>query len=222
MWAVRVPPVERLPAPDEWPLHPAEIERGRGYGPRRQITWVAGRMALRAAIGEVLGVEPRAIAPIGVDDRRAPIWPAGVAGSLTHTDRWAIAWVAPADGLTRGIDLEDPRRGGMHLADMLLIEPEHAATRALPPDAQTADLIRRFALKEAIYKAIDPWYQRYVDFKEVAVWPAPDAATAPDAGSARVEWMLGQGETPPAEMILRWRRWGDAGWLCAARARWGA
>lgn len=216
LWAVRVPTTAELPPPDRWPVHPDEVEQGRGYGVRRQITWVAGRLAIRAALGELLGVEPATLGPVGTDDRRAPRWPAGVSGSLTHTDRWAIAWVARGDGLTRGIDLEDPRRGGMHLADMLLLEPEKAATVALPESAQTSDLIRRFALKEAIYKAIDPRYRRYVDFKEVAVWP--DAAG--DMGGARVEWSLAQGERPPAEMGLSWQRWGDAGWLCGARARW--
>ncbi len=212
--AVRVPAPDAIPPLDAWPIDPAERDHAAGFGRRRQNTWIAGRLALRTAC-RALGVEPGPILP---DDRRAPRLPATVSASLTHTDRWALAWAAPADGRTRGIDLEDPTRGGLHLQKMLLTEAEAADLATRPAARQQSELIRRFALKEAVYKAIDPRYRRYVDFKEVALWPDPPGA---EAGTARIDWILAEGEAPPAEMILRWRLWGDAGWLCTAEARWG-
>lgn len=211
--AVPVPSPAAIPPVEEWPIHPAERAHAARFGPRRQNTWIAGRLALREACRAV-GIDPGPILP---DDRRAPGLPPEVSASLTHTDRWAVAWAASADGITRGIDLEDPRRGGLHLQDMLLTDPEKAALAQRPVASQRSDLIRRFALKEAIYKAIDPRYRRYVDFKEVAVWPDPIDGMA---GAARVDCMFAEGETPPA-LHLRWRRWGEAGWLCTAEARWG-
>ncbi len=210
---VPVPAPDAIPAVADWPIDPAERAHAAKFGPRRQNTWIAGRMALREACRAV-GIEPGPILP---DDRRAPTLPASVSASLTHTDRWAVAWAAPADGRTRGIDLEDPTRGGLHLQRMLLTEPEAVDLASRPAARQQAELIRRFALKEAVYKAIDPRYRRYVDFKEVAIWPDPADA---DAGTARIEWMLAEGEAPPKGMILRWRLWGDAGWLCTAEAAW--
>lgn len=212
--AVPVPAPDAIPPIEAWPIDPVERRHAAKFGARRQNTWIAGRLALREACRAV-GVEPGPILP---DDRRAPRLPATVSASLTHTDRWALAWAAPADGRTRGIDLEDPTRGGLHLQDMLLTAPEAAALAARPAERQKSELIRRFALKEAVYKAIDPRYRRYVDFKEVALWPDPPGA---EAGTARIDWILAEGEAPPAEMILRWRLWGDAGWLCTAEARWG-
>lgn len=211
--AVRVPAPDALPPIEAWPIEPAERAHAARFGPRRQNTWVAGRLALRAAC-RGLGFEPGPILP---DDRRAPTLPAGLSGSLTHTADWAVAWLAPADGRTRGVDLEDPDRAVLHLQGALLTPPEATALAARPEAAQNADLIRRFALKEAIYKAIDPRYRRYVDFREVSVWPdAPDA----EAGAARVEWHLTGGEAPPRALELRWHRWGAAGWLCTALADW--
>lgn len=210
--AVRVPAPDALPPVEQWPIDAVEREHARAFGPRRQNTWIAGRVALRAA-GEALGVR---LGPVLPDARRAPALPTSLSGSLTHTSEWAVAWLAPADGRTRGVDLEDAARSVVKLAPTILTTEEQAAVFALPATVQNAEIVRRFALKEAIYKAIDPRYRRYVDFLEVEVWPDEGEGE----GSAKVVWRLAQGEVPPQEMVLRWRRWGTAGWLCTAVASW--
>ena len=43
---------------------------------------------------------------------------------------------------------------------------ERAALAALDPAARDAEVLFRFAAKEAIYKALDPWVQRLVSFQE--------------------------------------------------------
>ncbi|MCA9541107.1 MAG: 4-phosphopantetheinyl transferase family protein, partial [Myxococcales bacterium] len=111
------------------------------------------------------------------------------------------------------IDLEAPRRDHAGIADAILLPSERARWLALPREAQNADLIRSFSLKEAIYKAIDPRYRRYVDFREVSVEALPD-------GTAVVEWLLAERETPPARIELRWARFQADAWLCTARAFW--
>jgi 4'-phosphopantetheinyl transferase EntD len=68
-------------------------------------------------------------------------------------------------------------------------------------------VILAFALKEAIYKAIDPHLRRYVGFQEVAVWP--DAH-----GGARVEPLADWGlDVEAAWMTV------DEYLICTARAR---
>lgn len=69
----------------------------------RRAEFAAGRAAARAAM-KAAGLDPAAI-PCGPD--RAPVWPEGVTGSITHGEEVALAVAAPlslAAGL--GIDIE--------------------------------------------------------------------------------------------------------------------
>jgi 4'-phosphopantetheinyl transferase EntD len=59
----------------------------------------------------------------------------------------------------------------------------------LPEGRDWVDTIVRFALKEAVYKALAPGLGRYIGFEEAAAWPAPD-------GVDRVELHLSGGEGP--------------------------
>jgi 4'-phosphopantetheinyl transferase EntD len=51
---------------------------------------------------------------------------------------------------------------------------ELAAVEALPADRRWRDTVVRFSMKEAIYKALHPFLERYIGFGEVTVWPSPD------------------------------------------------
>jgi len=70
----------------------------------------------------------------------------------------------------------------------VLTPEELAALAALDAGAREAEVLLRFATKEAIYKALDPWVQRMVSFQEVAI--ARDAAGRP---SARLALSGGEG-----------------------------
>jgi 4'-phosphopantetheinyl transferase EntD len=157
-------------------LHPDERAVADGHGPARRRDFVAGRRALRAALA-VLAIEPTA--PLLRDDRGAPILPAGVVGSISHKRERAVALVARADGATRGVDLE--RLGGGSAVDIsakILTARELAAIAGLTGEARTRAVRIRFALKEAIYKAVDPYVRRYVGFTEVEVELDPVAMVA--------------------------------------------
>jgi 4'-phosphopantetheinyl transferase EntD len=52
---------------------------------------------------------------------------------------------------------------------MVLTADERAALAGLEPAARDREVLRRFAAKEAIYKALDPWVVRFVSFQEVVV-----------------------------------------------------
>ncbi len=112
------------------------------------------RAALRAA-----GIE----AEVPRDDRGAPVMPAGWLGSLSHKRAHAAALVAPDDrsGARIGVDLEDARAPRQPIERRILTPRELAAI------ADRRDITRAFAIKEAIYKAIDPFVRRYVGFLEV-------------------------------------------------------
>jgi 4'-phosphopantetheinyl transferase EntD len=127
-------------------------------------TFAAGRRALCEALGE--------ICEIGKSDRGAPLVPRGH-GSIAHKagpDRViAVAIAAPQ---LVGIDVERAVVPRQPIETRILTPGELAR---LGDDRRQVSLV--FAIKEAIYKAIDPVVRRYVAFTEVEVDLAARTAT---------------------------------------------
>ena len=189
-------------------LHPAERTRALTLSPIRRREWVAGRRALRHAL---TGVAPTAAAsPVLADDRGAPVLAAGAVGSISHKRAIAVALAAGDEGWTVGVDLEvlGPRR--VDISERILTRAELATLAQTAPTGEPRDraVLLAFALKEAVYKAIDPHLRRYVGFLEVQVWPSLD-------GTARVEPLTDWGGLAlEATWLER-----DGNLLCTARAR---
>lgn len=178
-------------APDPVPeevlarLLPEEAEHARTLRKYRQVQFVGGRLALRLALEQMNAPTVPALS----DDRGAPILPRGFVGSISHKRDLAVAMVARAAHGSLGVDLEDylPARNG--IADRILVAEEIEAIEALPEDRRWIALVLRFSVKEAIYKALDPFVRRYVDFHEAIVHPDL-------YGRADVRLVLAQGEGP--------------------------
>lgn len=203
-------------------LHPAERAVAATLSPIRQREWVAGRTALREALRReaLLGDEP-----LLRDDRGAPQLPAVAAGSLSHKGSWAAALVAPRqDGRSIGVDLEDARGPRLDISRKILTERELAAFAALPDERRNPELALRFSLKEAVYKAIDPWVRRYVGFREVELVldaaDGSDASAGSSAGTGRVTLVSPQlvAELGRCEVEVGWTRLPSQHWLSTARA----
>ncbi|MEZ4402251.1 MAG: 4'-phosphopantetheinyl transferase superfamily protein [Kofleriaceae bacterium] len=181
----------------------AERAAAARYGDRRAREYLAGRRALRAALAD-LGVGP--IDAIAADDRGAPRLPPTVVGSISHKGSLAIAVAAPAEGWTLGIDLEAraPRR--VDISRRVLTPAEAAAVAHLDADGRARAVLRTFSIKEAVYKAIDPYLRRYVGFLEVEVHQRDGGVVvvAPDA------WGLTIAAACQAH---------DDHWIATARAR---
>lgn len=149
------------------------LARARSEVTRRDF--VAGRTALHLALEDLVAAtrpspgrgEPFAPA-IARTHRGAPAMPAGLTGSVSHKAGTAIGIVAPAPGWI-GIDLEWARPPTTDIGKRILTAAEQ---RALPADPRAVTL--RFAIKEAIYKAVDPIVERYVGFQEVELEVAGD------------------------------------------------
>lgn len=158
-----------LPA-DPARLHPEERAFAETLQPLRRETWIGGRVALREALARMGGPE----GPILATDRRAPRMPAGFVGSISHKSSIAVALVDRDRGWTIGVDVEEP--GAAEIGPRILTAKEQTEVRDRPEE-----ILVRFSLKEALYKALDPWVKRYVGYTEVEVRPRPD-------GSADVRW----------------------------------
>jgi len=167
-----------------------EQRRAAALAERRRADYVAGRTALHLALGDA--------APIGSDDRGAPVLPAGWVGSVSHKGSRAVALVAPAGAGHIGVDLERAAPPRQDIARRILTPRELAAL----PDRGAAVTLR-FSIKEAIYKAIDPYARRYVGFTEVEVELDGDAVSVTTA--------------LPYEIEATWRAH-DGHWLATARA----
>lgn len=148
-------------------LAPSERTFAEGLPGRRRHTWIGGRLALRVLLGR-LGI---VCGPILSTDRGAPDLPAGIQGSISHKDRLAVALLDLTVDWRIGVDFEplDPPRE--RIETKILTEEERTEWLKLPEDERWEETIRRFSIKEAIYKAIDPLLGRFVGFDEVVVGP---------------------------------------------------
>ncbi len=188
-------------------LHPDEAGHAVTLHPRRQATWIAGRLALRAALAG-LGAPPDPILP---DDRGAPGVPRGMVGSISHKRLLAVGLASRECGWTVGVDVEQRQMGKQDITSRVLTGAERAGLAALDPAAREQAVMLCFSLKESIYKAIDPHVRRYVGFHEV------DLALLPD-GSARVDTHLVSAERLQVE---GWWSFARDHVLTGARARPG-
>ncbi|MCC7110181.1 MAG: 4'-phosphopantetheinyl transferase superfamily protein [Deltaproteobacteria bacterium] len=147
-------------------VHPDEAALARSFGERRQRTFAMGRIVARQALS-ALGTELPA--PILKDDRGAPRVPAPLSLSLSHKDEVAAALLSLEGRAHVGVDLEplSERERARDIAAHVLTEGELAEFAGLDEDTRRREVLVRFALKEALYKALDPWVRRYVGFLEV-------------------------------------------------------
>lgn len=192
------PPVTRrsvLDAPNTAPteqsvlgdaqLHVDELATARHMPAHRRAAYVAGRRAMRAAMQQV--APQYALQPVLSTVRGAPSLPTGVTGSISHKRVRAIAAAAPANAGAFGIDLEerpDPDHVERpNVSKRILTAHELDAISHLDDLAHRETTLVYFALKEAVYKAIDPFVQRYVRFTEVELDVLAD-------GSATVRLLL--------------------------------
>jgi 4'-phosphopantetheinyl transferase EntD len=164
---------EQTPAP----LAPAEERFVRGAVAKRRHEFRLGRHCAHAALRE-LGV-PDADAPIEVGPRRAPVWPAGVVGSITHCDGLCAAVVAFAgDHRGIGIDAEpaEPLPSDVRTAVCTQAEIEWArGAGRFETEGASGPHVRGdwerlfFCAKEAVYKCIFPVTGEELDFQDVEI-----------------------------------------------------
>jgi len=121
-----------------------------GAIPARQREFAAGRAAARAAMAQ-LGIDAK---PIPADPDRAPIWPQGLTGSISHTDEICVAVVSRTVIChSLGLDIETATPLNVDLIATICSDTEQGRI-AGPDHGFLAKLI--FSAKEAVYKAQYP------------------------------------------------------------------
>lgn len=124
---------------------------------KRRAEFGSARLCAREALAQ-LGAAPVALVPSA---DRAPVWPAGVVGSITHTQGYCGVVVARAERhASLGLDAEQDRPLAPELIEMICTPAERARSAA-------RDAILYFAAKEAFYKCQYPLTRQYLDFLDV-------------------------------------------------------
>lgn len=132
----------------------------------RVLEFAAGRVCARAAI-TALG---HPVAPIVSGLDRAPIWPSGVVGSITHTGQYCAA-VVGSDGQFTAIGVDAERLGAVDLPLWpLTFHPvEITNLRRLDRAASSETATMIFAAKEAFYKCQYGITRSWIGFQDVIV-----------------------------------------------------
>jgi len=145
-------------------LDPAERESTRRFAPKRLREFSAGRLCARRALLE-LGITGHSLRQ-GPD--RRPIWPAGVVGSITHTDDFCGAVVASKRRiLAIGIDAESVGRVTAELWPQVCTAAERTWIQALPHPARERAAALIFSAKETYYKCCSTISDSWIDFLDV-------------------------------------------------------
>jgi 4'-phosphopantetheinyl transferase EntD len=137
----------------------------RSVAPRRR-EFATGRYCARAALGH-FGV---AGASIVANPDRTPGWPDGFVGSITHTQGYCGAAVAPA-ALWRSIGVDAELDDALHreLWPDICRPEELAWLDAQSVGSRVAMATTFFSAKESFYKCHYPVSKRWLDFHAVSV-----------------------------------------------------
>ncbi|WP_370401073.1 4'-phosphopantetheinyl transferase family protein [Sulfitobacter sp. JB4-11] len=151
----------RAPQPRPHPQEAAHL--GRAIA-KRQQEFAAGRAMARQAMADLTGVSHSQ--PILADEDRAPIWPAGWQGSISHKSTLCLAVVGQS-GAQLGLDVEEDTPLAQDLIPTICSGTE-IAQFAGPEQGAWAKLI--FSAKEAAYKAQYPLTREVFGFHRFDVF----------------------------------------------------
>jgi enterobactin synthetase component D / holo-[acyl-carrier protein] synthase len=156
---------ERRTAGDPGELLPNEAALMSRALPRRVLEFAGGRACAREALAVLGGAGPILVGP-----GRAPQWPAGFVGSITHTEGYCAAVAGRSSqwaGL--GIDAEILTDVGDDLEAQILKPREQMAASRLPAAERQSTRAIIFSAKEAFFKCQFPITNLWLDFKDVSV-----------------------------------------------------
>jgi 4'-phosphopantetheinyl transferase EntD len=106
-------------------------------------------------------------------EKREPLWPDGVTGSITHTTGFAAAVVARrSEGIASlGMDGELIESVDEELWSRICTPSEQAVIAGLPMSQRSRQAALIFAAKEAFYKCQFPVSRQWVGFEDVDIQP---------------------------------------------------
>eukprot|EP00977_Amphora_coffeiformis_P010172 scaffold2363_cov159-Amphora_coffeaeformis.AAC.34 len=194
-------------------LHPLEVDyASRIISDATQKSFVGGRLALRKAMECQMHD-----CVILKDAHGRPNIPRSFRGSISHKGDVAVAMVAPATTEREtvwaiGVDLEVRQKGRSRIGNRILTVSEQGNLGFVDGILAEEEVLLRFSLKEALYKAMHPLICQYVGFQEAEVQPLAN-------GTVHVELNLKSGAHKDfASVSAHWKALDDY-FLTSARVR---
>jgi 4'-phosphopantetheinyl transferase EntD len=147
-------------------LTPAEAEHVARAIDKRKREFATGRALVRHAM-QKLGLLPGEL--LNGDDR-APIWPEGVSGSITHCDTRAVVALGRRSEVgTLGLDIEHRGELRQELWRPVFLPAEIEAIEREPERDRGRLALVMFGAKEALYKAQYGWSKTFMGFSALHV-----------------------------------------------------
>jgi enterobactin synthetase component D len=159
------------------------------FAEKRLVEFLLGRHAAQVALAD-LGIH---VGVLPIEEERAPRWPAGIVGAITHCTGYAAAAVAHAS-LVRGIGIDAQPIPDVKSRDALRRTATDTEVDVLCLDEMTARTIA-FSAKECVFKALAPTVGGYFGFEAARIVAARDAQTLEIALTRRLHPTLTAGST---------------------------
>jgi len=145
-------------------VHPEELKAVQNAVAKRRLEFIAGRTCARLCMDK-LGL-PGAVIPVGTG--RAPLWPPGIVGSISHTRGYCGAAAARRDDvLGLGFDAECVDDVRPELWPEIVSETELSDLIGAAAGDLDRALALAFAAKESFYKCQYPLSGKWVGFHDV-------------------------------------------------------
>jgi 4'-phosphopantetheinyl transferase EntD len=155
-------------------LLPEEQQYLSKAAPKRIHEFAAGRACARAALSN-LGYGGVALL---MSADRVPLWPQGATGSITHTDTFCAAVVAPTRQIRAlGLDAEPAQSVKPQLWRRICTPQELAMLQAQDEQSALAAATLIFSAKEAFYKCQYTLTREWLGFADISVAIDPDRFT---------------------------------------------
>jgi len=188
-------------------LHPTERHAVETFPEWKKSSWIAGRLAAHEALRRLGFNDNYAVLN---DSRGAPLPPSGYTLSISHKKRGpvtlAVALADRSSAISLGMDIEALWPMRMNIAHLVCTEREILASMGLSQSRRWRDVLLRFSMKEAVYKAVDPFVRRTLDFSELSLDLYED-------GRADATWTV-LNPLPNLFLDVRWMLWND--WVLAS------
>lgn len=147
-------------------LLPEEQQFLSKAAPKRVHEFAGGRACARAGLRQ-LGYGVVAL-PIGAD--RAPVWPAGTTGSITHTDGYCAAVVARCAQIRAlGLDAEPAGSVRPDVWRRICTPDELEGLRAQSDQDALRSATLIFSAKEAFYKCQHTLTGQWLNFADISI-----------------------------------------------------
>ncbi|MBG0757055.1 4'-phosphopantetheinyl transferase family protein [Vibrio cidicii] len=130
---------------------------------KRQAEFVAGRMLAQQALRECGAPFEQ---PIAIGKHRQPLWPQGVAGSISHSLKFAACAVTTKPQALLGLDIEETLSFAVARSIQAMVGTPTEWALLLEKMALDQAVTLLFSAKESVFKALFPTINRYLEFSD--------------------------------------------------------